>query len=180
MQFWAAQFPDALPSGRVTFRGKQSLQASCSMAEPRRAAHDFHEPQPVTDAAVFYLRNIAHNWPDAYFIKTLRHLRDAATPSTRLIISDRILPYACPSSSSLESSIPGAAPRVAPKPLLANFGRASSTTFGLDMGVQVVFNGLERTISELVDVTSQAGWKIERINRIPGDISLAHLICVPA
>ncbi|EJD48887.1 S-adenosyl-L-methionine-dependent methyltransferase [Auricularia subglabra TFB-10046 SS5] len=159
---WSSEFPEALPSGRVSFR-----------------THNFLEPQPVKDAAVFFLRNILHNWPDAYITRVLRHLRDSATPETKLLIVDRILPYATPGTSCDTSGIQGVETRAAPPPLLANFGRATSIVSALDLGVQTTMNGLERTIGELVDVTSRAGWTIERVTRPRGDISVAHILAVP-
>ncbi|KZV88454.1 S-adenosyl-L-methionine-dependent methyltransferase [Exidia glandulosa HHB12029] len=164
-KIWDATFPDALPSKRVAFR-----------------VQDFLEPQAVKDAAVWFLRNIVHNWPDAYVIRILKHLRDVSAPSTRLVLADRVIPHATTggaSASELEASIPGAVPRPAPKPLLANFGRANSTVFGLDIGAQSMMNGLERTLEELVEVTSKSGWKIERVNRERGDLCHAYIVCVP-
>ena len=59
------------------------------------AAHDFFEPQPIKGPAVYLLKYILHDWPDAYAKKILQHLRDAASQETRLVVMDRIIPYAC-------------------------------------------------------------------------------------
>ena len=49
----------------------------------------------MKDASVFLLKQICHDWPDKYAAKILQHLRDAAHPSTVLILIDCIVPYAC-------------------------------------------------------------------------------------
>ena len=126
--------------------------------------HDFREAQPVKEASVFFARNIAHNWPDAYFTGILKQLRDAATPSTRLVISDRIIPYA--------TQLPNS-------PLLENYGRASSTAFGLDIGVMSAMNGLERTHGEMEEVARKAGWKLESLTKVPGDVCSANIVFSP-
>ncbi|KAH7105014.1 S-adenosyl-L-methionine-dependent methyltransferase [Auriculariales sp. MPI-PUGE-AT-0066] len=165
-KLWNEKFADALPSGRVTL-----------------AAHSFLEPQPVKDAAVFFLRNIMHNWPDAEATAILKHLRDAAVPATRLVLNDRIIPYATPSTGNASGQavekVPGVTLRAAPAPLLTNFGRASANVYGLDIGAQMAFNGLERTFEEFEEVTAAAGWKIERVNRVGGDICNVFVIAVP-
>jgi hypothetical protein len=58
-------------------------------------AHDMFTPQPIRNASIFLLKDILHNWPDAYSVKLLTHLREAATPTTRLLIFDTVLPYTC-------------------------------------------------------------------------------------
>lgn len=162
--FWPTQSPDALTSRRVSLR-----------------VHSFLEPQPVKDAAVFLLRNVLHNWPDAFIVRILKHLRDAAAAETTLLLVDRILPYACPAGAVADTSgIPGAEPWPAPAPLLNNLGRASGTVHALDVGVAAGMNGGERTIAELVALMTQARWKINRVNRVRGDICVAHVVAVPA
>jgi hypothetical protein len=57
--------------------------------------HDFFTLQPVTDATVFLLRVILHDWPDAFAHRILLHLREAAAPHTKLVLADFVLPLAC-------------------------------------------------------------------------------------
>jgi hypothetical protein len=57
--------------------------------------HDFFKPQPITSAAVFLLRVVLHDWPDAYAQRILLRLREAAAPGTRLVLADFVLPLAC-------------------------------------------------------------------------------------
>ncbi|KAJ7852947.1 O-methyltransferase-domain-containing protein [Mycena olivaceomarginata] len=62
--YWAQTAPQLLRSGRVTLE-----------------VHDFFEPQPRRETAVFLLRWVMHDWADPSAVRILKHLRDAATPS---------------------------------------------------------------------------------------------------
>ncbi|KAJ7910449.1 O-methyltransferase-domain-containing protein [Mycena leptocephala] len=75
---WRAKCPELLDSGAVRFQ-----------------VHDFFTPQPVTDASVFLLRVVLHDWPDAFAQRILLRLREAAAPHTRLVLADFVLPLAC-------------------------------------------------------------------------------------
>ena len=95
------------------------------------SVHDFFQPQPIKNASVFFLRAVAHNWSDGPLITMLTHLRDAATPETKLVIVDWILPYACANTSVEE--VPGSVPaKPAPAPLLPSYGYPNITCFHHD------------------------------------------------
>ncbi|KAK5653171.1 hypothetical protein OQA88_9270 [Cercophora sp. LCS_1] len=55
--------------------------------------HDFFERQPIAtrDAAVFFLRNIMHDWSDLCCRRILNPIVDAMGPGSRIIISDIVL-----------------------------------------------------------------------------------------
>lgn len=142
------------------------------------AEHDFFEMQPRTDAAVFLLRHIVHNWPDDYIVKVLRRLRDAAQPSTRLLVADQILPYACAVPDD-RTDIPGATLPAVPKPLLANLGRVSSIACTMDHNMRSAYNSKERTLEEHIHVLESSGWRMERVNRVRGDRNYSHIIAAP-
>jgi hypothetical protein len=72
---------------------------------------------------VFLLRHIVHNWPTSTARKILLQLSRAATPSTRLVIIDHILPYTISTSVPLPlDKIPGVAHASVPSPLLSSAG----------------------------------------------------------
>ncbi|KAJ7893819.1 S-adenosyl-L-methionine-dependent methyltransferase [Mycena olivaceomarginata] len=103
--YWAQAAPDLLHSGRVKLE-----------------VHNFFEPQPHRKTAVFLLRWVMHDWADPLAVQILQQLREAATPDTKLITADIILPYTCP-DTSITRLIPGAALPPAPAPLLPTWGR---------------------------------------------------------
>ncbi|KAG6863965.1 hypothetical protein C0991_001530 [Blastosporella zonata] len=100
------------------------------------AAHDFFTPQPVTNASVFILKQILHDWADPYASRILKALRAVALPHTKLVIVDNIVAYAChdPTIESVE----GANYKEAPAPLLPNYGAANVIPYVLDLGVCAV------------------------------------------
>ena len=96
--------------------------------------HDFFTPQPQTNASVFLLKFIVHDWSDENCVKILKHLRDVAKPDTKLILVEAILPYGCRVANTSDLP-PGTAPTEAPEPLLAHWGINNLMTFYIDMTV---------------------------------------------
>ncbi|KAF7367843.1 O-methyltransferase [Mycena sanguinolenta] len=159
--YWAEAAPHLLESGRVKLR-----------------VHNFFAAQPLENAAVFLLRWIMHDWPDPSAIQILRHLRDAATPETKLVTVDIILPYTC-SDTSVTNRIPGAGRPPAPAPLLANMGAVNNMKYWLDFQMFVLGNCQERTLGHFVDLAAQSGWTVKEVHHIPGS-SLGQYISVPS
>ena len=66
------------------------------------------------------------------------HLREAASPQTKLFLAEFVLPLACAdditSDSGLEG-VEGAKKEMAPKPLLPNLGKASANGYWMDLTV---------------------------------------------
>jgi hypothetical protein len=74
----------------------------------------------VKGAAVYFMRSIIHDWPDDKAKLILKNLREAASPSSKLIIFEMIMPYACEYDGPLaQAMLPF---EKAPAPLLANLG----------------------------------------------------------
>jgi hypothetical protein len=109
------------------------------------AGHDFFTPQPIKDAAIFFMRFIIHDWPDAYAKKILSQLRASAQPTTKLLLMDNIVPYASPSAGEFPD-ISGSDVTPVPSPLLPNLGIATSRLFTTDMNVRFSFCLLPHTI----------------------------------
>lgn len=99
--------------------------------------HSFLEPQPIHDASVFILRHILHNWADPYCKTILKHLRDAASPETKLVIVDPLIPYTCHGTSFLENIQGAELSENIPKELLPSLGRANNYAFQVDFQVSV-------------------------------------------
>lgn len=126
--------------------------------------HDFFLPQPPLPSsdfnqhpAVYILRVVLHDWPDARARHVLLNLRLASSPETKLIIADHILPLACVDEGvrsakhehqksdggkwtldSVLAHLEGAHGTLAPAPLLPNLGKASATPFSMDIVVRAM------------------------------------------
>ncbi|KAF8652613.1 hypothetical protein AX16_004302 [Volvariella volvacea WC 439] len=114
---WATSLPEALSTRRVTLQ-----------------THDFFTPQPQKNAAVFFVKHVLHDWSDERCKVILSHLREAATPQTKLYVIDTLIPFACRDRTE-ETGIPGAIPNEAPEPLLANYGAVNNLVYSIDMVV---------------------------------------------
>jgi hypothetical protein len=115
--------------------------------------YDFFTLQPVTDAAVFLLRVVLHDWPDAFAHRILLRLREAAAPHTKLVLADFVLPLACVDDfgvgeGGIDVQVEGAEKMLAPAPLLANLGKASANAYWMDLTV-----GSLRPVNKLEDLT---------------------------
>ncbi|KAG1730958.1 S-adenosyl-L-methionine-dependent methyltransferase, partial [Suillus paluster] len=152
---WRAQCPEMLESGQVVF----------------------HDPTPYP--AVYILRVVLHDWPDARARHVLLNLRLASSPETRLIIADHVLPLACKwTLDSVLAHLEGAHGTLAPAPLLPNLGKASATPFSMDIMMHITFNGKERTLRELCALALSSGWRIARVTYSKGS-HFGHLVCEP-
>ncbi|KAI6777703.1 O-methyltransferase [Emericellopsis cladophorae] len=57
--------------------------------------YSFYEPQPITDAGLFFLRQVTHNYPDDVCVKIFKSFVPAMEKSalgTNLLINDMLLP----------------------------------------------------------------------------------------
>lgn len=127
--------PGVLLSGRVVLQGEISSFAVHSMfMKPHRLPdYNFLTPQPVKDADVFLLRNILHDWPDKYCLQILKHLREAASPGTQLLVVDNLMSYAAAENTQ---DIPGANRPAVSSPLLPNGGYANIIPYYQDIQVR--------------------------------------------
>ncbi|VDC00539.1 unnamed protein product [Peniophora sp. CBMAI 1063] len=183
-QAWRTKMPEALDTSRVRFQ-----------------AHDFFTAQPASTGRIgaFLVRVVLHDWPDLEAARILRRLRASASLGsdqelpTYLVIGEHILPYANTSEREGENpetksaldgldAVEGAEEALrltgATWPLLANLGTASANAYWMDMTMQTIFNGQERTLPELVALCLSSGWKVIRATRVPGS-TFGHLVAVP-
>ena len=75
-----------------------------------------------------------HDWSDEYCLKILRRLREAAKPTTQLMVVDNLISYACTEEGA--SDIAGAQRPQYPAPLLPNLGHFSSVAYFTDIQVR--------------------------------------------
>ncbi|KAJ6555654.1 S-adenosyl-L-methionine-dependent methyltransferase [Mycena vulgaris] len=159
-ELWSTKMPTAIKSGQV-----------------RLEVHDFFTAQPETNATVFLLKQIMHDWSDEYCVKILTKLWEAASPGTTLLLLDSIIPLAChdPSADG-PHGIPGAVAKEAPPPLLPNYGAANEMGYNADIDMFLLFNSQERTVIHFTELLAQSGWKITAIHRQPGDSTFLQCI----
>ena len=55
-------------------------------------AHNMFEPQPESEAKVYYLRHVLHDWPDHYAVRILKNIIPRMKPNSILLISDSVIP----------------------------------------------------------------------------------------
>ncbi|KAF9462317.1 S-adenosyl-L-methionine-dependent methyltransferase [Collybia nuda] len=159
-EVWSAQMPNAIKLGQVKLE-----------------AHDFFKSQPQTNASVFFMKQIFHDWSDQYCLKFLKQLRAAATPKTTLLLMESVMPFAChdPSADS-NDGVPGAVPKEAPAPLLANYGAVNEMGYNADIDMFLLFNSQERTILHIDELLRNTGWKMTVVHRQPGDSTFLQSI----
>ena len=167
--------PGSLESGRITLQG-ELYGNPCIITLTFRAVHDFFQPQPVANADVFLLYTVLHDWSDKYAAKILRYLRNAAMPSTQLLIVDNLMSYACADDSN--QGIFGVEIQLPPSPLLANYGYAGAISYYEDMAMLAIHNGKERTITELASLLDITGWKMIQVVQ-GGHMSSHKVIAIP-
>ncbi|ETW80073.1 hypothetical protein HETIRDRAFT_428361 [Heterobasidion irregulare TC 32-1] len=141
-EIWKKELPDAVQSGRVKFQ-----------------VYDFFTTQPAKNASIFLLKQVLHDWSDLCAANILTQLRAAAAPTTKLIIVESVVAYAC-HDPNLES-IPGAAPREAPS-------LCFQTMYNGDPTMLFATNSQERTAGHFMTLLQGAGWKVVKIHRSDG------------
>ncbi|KAJ4490570.1 S-adenosyl-L-methionine-dependent methyltransferase [Lentinula aciculospora] len=124
-------------------------------------AHDFFKPQPVKDAAVYFLRQIIHDWPDEEYRKILTNLRSAAGAHSKLVLFEMLAKHVTEDLDSGPS---------APYPLLPNPGVGQDPPQPLICRcLLTMYNGKERTYEEYTQLGKESGWKLEEVR--PGKLS---------
>ncbi|KAI9694040.1 MAG: hypothetical protein M1822_003311 [Bathelium mastoideum] len=105
--------------------------------------HDFFQPQPITNANVYLLRMIIHDWPDQEATKILNHLRKAMMKAGAcIVIMDTVLPQ------------PGTVSIVEERQLRVR-----------DLTMMQVFNAKERELEDWKNLTRDAGLELLHVEQ---------------
>jgi hypothetical protein len=98
---------------------------------------DFFREQPIKAPAVFFMRLVLHDWPDNKCRQILEILREAAAPSTKLLIYESIMLYTCDYNGPFSEVTNAKKP---PAPLLSNLGMGAGGFLTM-VDIQVCFGG---------------------------------------
>ncbi|KAJ6548617.1 S-adenosyl-L-methionine-dependent methyltransferase [Mycena capillaripes] len=150
--------------------GHSSLTIAKRYPHLRIINEDLGPALEISNAAVFMLRYTPHDWPDKLVGTMLGHLRDAALPTTRLVIIEMIQPFASGEelADSKAKQIPGAARPTAAPPFLPNWGAATADVYFLDLNLHVLLGGVERTLDGLYGILLKSGWKLVEVHHCSG------------
>ncbi|KAF7363224.1 S-adenosyl-L-methionine-dependent methyltransferase [Mycena venus] len=168
------------PHLRFLIQDKQGVirQAEQPREECPSESTIFFGPQSVKDAGIFLLRLVVHDWSDAYALKILKHLRDAAQSTTKLIVIENVVPLVCGEDESFKH-IPGAVPTtLPPKPLLPNYGIVNMVPYFVDIQMMAILRGCERTFPHYWDLLKKAGWEIEEVHTPLGS-TVSQIVAKP-
>ncbi|KZV63584.1 S-adenosyl-L-methionine-dependent methyltransferase [Peniophora sp. CONT] len=158
----------------------QDLESVVTKDAPKASANgyiaiDFLESQPVKDAAVYMMRTILHDWPSDKCRTILKIVRAAAGPSSKLVVFDMMMPYACEYDGPFAEVVSPKA-QMPPAPLLANLGMGMGAfVTWVDIQMMNLFDGQERTVSQFIELGEATGWKLESVK--PG--MMAALVFSP-
>ncbi|KAF8645329.1 hypothetical protein AX16_007904 [Volvariella volvacea WC 439] len=153
-EIWDERLPGVVDSGRVTLE-ENGLRTRLLLR---------------TNASVFFLKHIIHDWPDDKCRQILAPLRQAASPDTRLLLMECVISYTCRDTTegSSISQLPGRKPREAPPPLLANHGQ--EFPYLIDTAVFHLLGAQERTVAQFDQLLFSAGWKLIEVYRLEGSL----------
>lgn len=85
------KYPDT--KGRLVLEDLESTFDGLSLPAGIEAVpHDFFQPQPVTGARFYYMRQIMHDWSDEDCRTILGHLVGAMDADSTLLIDDYVMP----------------------------------------------------------------------------------------
>lgn len=143
------EYPQAIKTGRV-----------------KLVPHDFFSYQPMRGAEVYFMRYILHDWPDDECVTILSHLCDAMSPTSKLLIVDKVL----------NTSVGSDRMKPAPLPLPANYGVAQAFGNLHDLAMMACHNGMERTPEMLEAVAQRAGLKITKIWESRSIMSITEMV----
>ncbi|KAI8625038.1 O-methyltransferase-like protein [Xylariaceae sp. FL1651] len=77
--------------GDVVAEGPDHVPAELKERIKFQSYNFLEQEQPVTDALVYYMRAILHNWPDPFCVKILRHILPALQKGAHILVQDWVL-----------------------------------------------------------------------------------------
>ena len=143
-----------LPETLINAKNASDPSNEITTSQIRFMSHDFFQPEPITDADVYLLRMIIHDWPDTDAVKILRNLKHALKkPGARIIIMDTVLPQ------------PGTIPILQERQLRVR-----------DLTMMQVFNAKERELQDWKQLLQKAGLQLLHVEQPSGsNMGILHV-----
>lgn len=134
----------------VVEAGNTSIPSEFAGRVEFRSYNFFEEMQPVTDASVYFMRFIPHDWTDKYAAKLLSNTARVMKPGQKLLIMDSVMP-------SPKTGVPRGTERQIRR---------------MDMEMMCQFNSLERERGDWERVLKRADPRLEirKISKPPGSV----------
>ncbi|KAF0550252.1 hydroxyneurosporene methyltransferase [Gigaspora margarita] len=120
----------------------------------------FINPPPPSD--VYFLRSILHNWPDEQAVKILKTIH-SAIPSTNV-------------SSSYHEVPSYSKPKLLIAEILIDDRTKFPLLYQLDILMMCMYNGKERTKSEITELLNKSGWKLTKVTYCRGGFSVIEAV----
>ncbi|KAF4637649.1 hypothetical protein G7Y89_g412 [Cudoniella acicularis] len=128
--------------GKVILQDRPAvLEKAITGQEVERMSYDYLTPQPIKGARAYYFRQIFHNNNDAVCLQILQAHIPSLSPSSVILIDDKVLPDEKPEGGAVEY------------------------TAGLSLAMLVMFKALERRESQWRKLLGDAGLEIKAIRR---------------
>ncbi|KAG7090647.1 hypothetical protein E1B28_009748 [Marasmius oreades] len=139
IETWPAQAPQALQDRKIEFK-----------------AVDFFKETPMPACDIYYLKNVIHDWPDKESIQILSKVRAVMKPGSRVLVQEYVLQHT--TSEGIDAGV-----KIAPEPLLPNYGEGRINAYNLDLDMMVMLNSQERYQEDFARLGKQAGLKIVKV-----------------
>ncbi|KAF4922818.1 Methyltransferase fsa4 [Colletotrichum viniferum] len=141
-----------IPAERVVLEDRDEIiEEVAALTEPelkgvQLQVHDFHKPQPVKGALIYWIRRCLHDYGDDVCVKMLTQLSDAMASDSKVLVSEMVM------------SNP-------PDPL------AAMNDFGM-----LEIGGKERTADDWAELVARAGLKVEGIHGLDKKMQVIECI----
>ncbi|TFK96572.1 S-adenosyl-L-methionine-dependent methyltransferase [Pterulicium gracile] len=139
---WQEENPSYLDAGRISF-----------------VPINFFKDTAVSGQDIYYLRYVLHMWSDDDASLVLTNVKNAMSPHSRVLVHDYVLQHACPTS---DAETQGGV-EASPAPLLPNYGSGSYRGYAQDVNMMTLFNGKERTITDMRNLGERCGLEVVRV-----------------
>ena len=152
LNFVVQDLPETVATAQKAFEADTEIEQSIKNRIEFMSS-DFFQPQAVSDAQVYFLRMIIHDWPDKDALTILQHLLTVLkrNPQARIVIMDTVLPPPGSISTKLEQQL-----------------RTR------DLMMTQVFNARERELEDWKSLASRVGMRVKSVEQ-PLDSVMALL-----